>query len=117
ANYNENYTYNNSPKGKYRRETSEVGSFPANEWGLHDMHGNVWEWCEDDYHNNYDDAPSDGSAWVELDRTDTNRVLRGGSWLFNPGDCRSACRLNDSRDIIDGDFGFRVCCGPPRTLS
>ena len=116
ANYNGDSTYNNSPKGQRRGETSEVGIFPANEWGLHDMHGNVWEWCEDDYHNNYDDAPNDGSAWVESDRTKTNRLLRGGSWAALPANCRSACRNNFTR-VFDFNIGFRVCCVPPRTLS
>ena len=115
ANYNSDYTYNNSPKGECRQTTTEVGSFPANEWGFHDMHGNVWEWCEDDWHGDYEDAPNDGSAWVDSDRTKTNRVLRGGSWYINPEYCRSACRSFITRDD-DSSIGFRVCCVPPRTL-
>ena len=108
--------YGRGVLGQYRKETTEVGQFPANQFGLYDMHGNVLEWCEDDYHNNYNDAPNDGSAWVESDRTKTRRVLRGGSWDFNPGDCRSACRVSNTRVFINALVGFRVCCVPPRTL-
>ena len=110
-------TYGRGVRGQYRKETTEVGQFPANQFGLYDMHGNVLEWCEDDWHDNYEGALSDGSAWVESDRTETNRVLRGGSWDFNPGNCRSACRINLTRDDFNGSVGFRVCCVPPRTLS
>ncbi len=117
ANYNGTEIYNNGPEGEYRKQTIEVGMFPANEWGLHDMHGNVLEWCEDDWHSDYEGAPSDGSAWVESDRESTNRLLRGGSWNNDPVNCRSAYRGNDSRDGRNGNIGFRVCCVPPRTFS
>ena len=70
--------------------TAEVGSFPANPFGLHDMHGNVWEWCEDCWHDNYIGAPEDGSAWTTGDGG--RRVLRGGSWNYLPEGCRSADR-------------------------
>src|SRR5215469_15767096 len=62
--------------------TSEVGAYSANAWGLHDMHGNVWEWVDDDWHENYRDAPSDGSAWKYTGKGPEPRlcVLRGGSW-------------------------------------
>jgi formylglycine-generating enzyme required for sulfatase activity len=89
ANYDGNFTYQSEPKGQYRKQTIEVGSFPANAFGLCDMHGNVWEWCEDVYHKNYVDAPTDGKAWNvggEQDR----RLLRGGSWVNFPGYCRSS---------------------------
>ena len=83
ANYDGNYTYGNGKKGVYREKTTPVGSFPANPWGLFDMHGNVWEWCQDWY-----------GPYPKTDITDpqslTNgeaRVLRGGSWNGNPGDC------------------------------
>ena len=117
ANYDGTRTYNNGPKGEYRQQTTEVGMFPANEWGLYDMHGNVWEWCEDDWHSDYEGAPSDGSAWTESDRESARRLLRGGSWLSYPVNCGSACRNDGSRVDRSGNFGFRVCCVPPRTFS
>ena len=117
ANYKGNYTYNNSPKGEYRRETTDVGSFPANLWGLHDMHGNVWERCSDDWHSNYEGAPEDGRAWLEENATETRKLVRGGSWHSYPYRCRFAYRLSDARVFRNFRFGFRVCCEPPRTLS
>jgi formylglycine-generating enzyme required for sulfatase activity len=116
ANYDGKYTYHNGPKGENRDQTIEVGRFPGNEWGLYDMHGNVWEWCEDDYHESYKGAPDDGSAWVERERLETNRVLRGGSWFDLPWYCRSAFRRNNSRDNRNFSLGIRVCCVPPRTF-
>jgi formylglycine-generating enzyme required for sulfatase activity len=114
ANYQGSETYNNGPKGEYRGETTKVGVFPANPFGLYDMHGNVWEWCEDDWHGNYEGAPSDGSAWVELDRSNTYKLVRGGSWFNLPFSCRSASR--SSFNGINYDVGFRVVCEPPRIL-
>ena len=73
-------SYGYGPKGVYRKETTPVEQFDvANAWGLCDMHGNVWEWCLDYWHNNYEGAPTDGSAWIE-EGDSTFRVLRGGSW-------------------------------------
>ncbi|MBD2095112.1 SUMF1/EgtB/PvdO family nonheme iron enzyme [Trichocoleus sp. FACHB-591] len=110
ANYNGNYLYASEPKGKYREHTTEVGSFSPNAFGLYDMHGNVREWCLDHWHDNYEEAPSDGSAWVTGGNSDL-RLLRGGLWNFNPGYCRSA---NRSRNTLDSSYyyiGFRVVCG------
>ncbi|QSV64949.1 MAG: SUMF1/EgtB/PvdO family nonheme iron enzyme [Dolichospermum sp. DL01] len=115
ANYNGNYTYGQGQKGQYREKTTEVRIFPANPFGLYDMCGNVWEWCEDGWHENYINAPTDGSAWTSL--SSRRKLLRGGSWDSYPVYCRSAFRINDS---LDGDysyfFGFRVVCsGAART--
>ena len=111
ANYDGNYSYNESPKGEYRRETTDAGTFPANEWGLHDMHGNVWEWCEDDWHDNYKGAPEDGSAWINNDnRSQAKKLLRGGSWYDEPRYCRSAYRYGNYPVTRNIGIGFRVCC-------
>jgi formylglycine-generating enzyme required for sulfatase activity len=108
ANYNGNYTYSQGQQGIYRNETSSVGSFgSANGFGLYDMHGNVWEWCLDHWHANYEGAPTDGSAWINNNDTDS-RVLRGGSWSFDPWNCRSAYRRGSSAADRYYDFGFRV---------
>jgi formylglycine-generating enzyme required for sulfatase activity len=89
--------------------TSEVDIFPANNFGLHDMHGNVWEWCEDDWHSNYDNAPKDGTAWVEEDRDD-KRVIRGGCWDQEAERCRSSYRAYIDLFKPRAYTGFRVCC-------
>ena len=117
ANYNGNYIYGDGVKGIWEGETTEVGSFKiANEFGLYDMHGNVWEWCQDDWHNNYEDAPTDGSAWIS-NKAKINKLLRGGSWFYNPKYCRSACRNNSNLGYNNSSIGFRVVCsGAARTL-
>jgi len=114
ANYNGNYTYAAEPKGKYRGQTTEVGSFPPNAFGLYDMHGNVWECCQDTYHKSYEGAPDDGSAWVDNDND--YYLLRGGSWDDLPGYCRSAARYNTYPDDSTDDIGFRVVCVAARTI-
>ncbi|MFN6211932.1 MAG: formylglycine-generating enzyme family protein [Microcystis sp.] len=116
ANYDGNYIYAQGPKGIYRQETTPVGKFPPNAFGLYDMHGNVQEWCADAWHNNYKDAPTDGSVWIE---NGNHSPLRGGSWDLSPSYCRSASRIYYSfgRDRDHGSSnGFRVVCGAGRTL-
>ncbi|MFM7437685.1 MAG: formylglycine-generating enzyme family protein, partial [Snowella sp.] len=115
ANYNANYTYADEPKGKYRAETTTVGQFPPNNFGLYDMHGNVWEWCLDNYHANYQGAPNDGSAWREVKNDNDYHLLRGGSWDYAPRYCRSAYRLDYAYPF--NRSGFRVVCVPPRNPS
>jgi formylglycine-generating enzyme required for sulfatase activity len=110
ANYNTTDVYQLEPKEEYRGHTTDVGIFPANAFGLYDMHGNVWEWCEDVWHKNYEGAPKDGSAWVS---DDDARVLRGGAWLYNPMYCRSASRSWSIQKSSDYNYGFRVVCSSP----
>ena len=92
--------------------TSPVGRFKANAFGVHDVLGNVWEWVEDVWHDSYEGAPDDGSAWTESGNQSL-RVLRGGSWGRKPEDLRSAIRGRDGNGFRGGSFGFRVS----RTLS
>ena len=107
ANYNGEYIYGKGKIGEYRHQTTKVGSFPANIFGLYDMHGNVAEWCADTWHDKYQGAPTDGSAWSSNRRRDV-RILRGGSWLHLPGSCRSAHRLRSSPESKSDAFGFRI---------
>jgi formylglycine-generating enzyme required for sulfatase activity len=116
ANYDGNFIYEAGPKGQYRKRTTEVGHFPANAWGLQDMHGNVWEWCLDHWHDDYRMAPSDGSAWVDEGDSD-RRLLRGGSWCSYPGGCRSAFRNRRPLDSRLHSGGFRLCRFPPGLAS
>jgi len=117
VNYNGNYTYGQGSKGVYRKETTEVGSFGvANNFGLYDMHGNVWELCQDDWHSDYEGAPIDGSAWLNNEEDNNVKLLRGGSWDSNPVFCRSAYRTYRNLDDDLYTIGFRVVCsGAART--
>ena len=118
ANYDGTYTYGNGPKGVYRKQTTPVGMFPANAWGLQDMHGNVWEWCLDDWYESYVGAPVDGTAWLDGAEEkskgggEERKLLRGGSWSLSPGLCRSACRFHGQPVDAFISFGFRVVCLP-----
>ena len=89
--------------------THDVGIKLPNAWGLYDMAGNVWEWCEDDWHDNYRGAPNDGSARVDHQRSQ-QRVLRGGTWLAHPEYCRAATRYSSNSDSIFSLIGFRIVC-------
>lgn len=126
ANYNARSRFAHEPLREYRRETTPVGQFPPNSFGLYDMHGNVYEWCEDHWHKNYEGAPTDGNVWLfENDnqmmrvlrggwlrvlRGGWLRVLRGGSWFYDPLDSCSAGRSYD-REIYDSNsIGLRVVC-------
>ncbi|MCG9885419.1 MAG: SUMF1/EgtB/PvdO family nonheme iron enzyme [Cyanobacteria bacterium] len=138
ANYDGNSTYANGPKGEYRQRTSPVGQFPANGFGLQDVHGNVWEWCLDDWHNTYTNAPSHSEAWLDKNnhsqafcetiklegylesffkalgstKKSQEKLLRGGSWSDDPLGCRCAARLGWGAGDIFNSFGFRVVLLP-----
>jgi formylglycine-generating enzyme required for sulfatase activity/uncharacterized caspase-like protein len=121
ANYNGNYTYGQGPKGEYLEKTTPVGSYPPNAWGLYGMHGNVWEWCLDDWHSSYEEKPEElkqnGSiSWSSSDEDEGFKSLRGGSWVNVPRFCRSAFRGDDHPDDRDFNIGFRVVCLPARSL-
>ena len=106
ANFDGDYPYGGASKGVDLKKTTPAGSFEPNAWGLHDMHGNVYEWCEDRYHSSYEGAPTDGSAWITGGTSD--RVVRGGSWGANGRHCRSANRNRVDHDARHVDLGFRV---------
>lgn len=111
ANYNDLLSYASEPEGKHRAKTTRVGSFPPNSFGLYDLHGQVYEWCQDLWHPNYQEAPNDGSAWVTNGATEAGveyRVLRGGSWSSKPEFCRSANRVKALATDRYVNFGFRV---------
>ncbi|HBS26928.1 MAG TPA: formylglycine-generating enzyme family protein [Gammaproteobacteria bacterium] len=89
--------------------TAPVGRFQPNAWGLHDMLGNTWEWCQDHWHEDFTGAPDDGSVW-EAGNNQLPRVLRGGSWLNNPISVRSAVRSDFHPRLRVNIIGFRVSC-------
>jgi formylglycine-generating enzyme required for sulfatase activity len=112
ANYDGNFAYGRGREtGLWRKGTTPAGAFRPNAFGLRDMHGNVFEWCEDVWHERYDGAPKDGSAWVS--GGPSLRVVRGGSWYNNPRYLRSANRLGSFPSDRDNLVGFRLA----RTLS
>ena len=94
--------------------TNNVDKFQPNAFGLYDMHGNVWEWCQDDWHDNYINAPNDGSVWTI--QNGLTKVKRGGSWKNDAPGCRSACRSAKEKNKKENHIGFRVVCsGATRT--
>ncbi|BAY81314.1 hypothetical protein NIES267_07900 [Calothrix parasitica NIES-267] len=127
ANYGAIRTYADEPKGEYREKTIPVGQFPPNAFGLYDMHGNVWEWCQDNWHDNYVGAPTDGSSWITkpwnvIFGSPFTRVVRSGSWFGLPHWCCCAQRFShdnefnlipsftDDRHHIKSELGFRIAC-------
>ncbi len=107
ANYNGAFIYGQAPQGSYRHVLLDAGVFPPNAFGLYDMHGNLWEWCGDPWHENYEGAPENGRVWDERGN-DRCRMVRGGSWHETPDLCRSAARLKLPADEGDEMVGFRV---------
>jgi formylglycine-generating enzyme required for sulfatase activity len=101
--------YGDGPKGVYRGETTSVQSFSPNGNGLYDMHGNLWEWCQDYWHSGYKDAPIDGSVWIDSELNENgDRTVRGGSYGLTPQRCRSAARYFNPPVCHDNLLGFRV---------
>jgi formylglycine-generating enzyme required for sulfatase activity len=111
ANYNGTVVYNKGAKGEFREKTLQVDALEPNPWGIYQVHGNVWEWVDDCWHDSYAGAPSDGSAWTIGDSS--RRVVRGGSWIDNPRDLRAAVRLWYTADHRVDYIGFRLA----RTLT
>jgi formylglycine-generating enzyme required for sulfatase activity len=105
ANYNGDYCYADGKKGVYRQKTTPVGVFPANAWGLFDMHGNVWQWCQDWY----GDYPEKNAVDPRGPMSGTRRVARGGAWFQVPALCRSAVHVGQEPNVRNYSIGFRLC--------
>ena len=108
ANFNGEHTFRDEPRGFYFHSTNEFGKFPPNAFGLYDMHGNLWEWCADNWLDDYTSSPRDSSSYQI--RESRYRVARGGSWHEPPELCRSATRLRVLQSDADEFMGFRVVC-------
>ena len=108
ANFNGEHIFREESHGVYRHVTTEGATFPPNAFGLCDMHGNLWEWCEDTWMDDYSSSPRDGSSYQNKDGHD--RVARGGSWHEPAHLCRSAARIHFVQSDADEYVGFRVVC-------
>ena len=115
ANYDGNYSYASESQGIYINKTTPVGDFKvANNFGLFDMHGNVWEWCLDRWYKSYSSTPTHEEKWLESRTNESvTRVIRGGSWHNDPQLCRSASRLYKNSEKSSNHIGFRVTCSLP----
>ena len=118
ANYDSIYPYDQASIQDARKTTTQVNYFDiANAFGLCDMHGNVWEWCQDHWRDGYEDTASATSvAWERRTSKNFFRVRRGGSWMDGPEFCRSATRINGKLDDYGMNIGFRIACSAPRSL-
>ncbi|MDX1908392.1 MAG: formylglycine-generating enzyme family protein [Bacteroidia bacterium] len=116
--YSEGYIYAGSDKlkdvGWYNEnsggETHPVGQLSPNELGLYDLSGNIWEWCEDDWHDTYKGAPTDGGAWIDSAQRGSRRVMCGGGWSLNALYCRVSYRYGDMSAYRNNHVGLRLAC-------
>jgi len=108
ANFNGEHSFREEPRGRYIHVTTKGGTFPPNAFGLYDMHGNLWEWCADNWLDDYSSSPRDSSSYQNKDSCE--RVGRGGSWHEPPALCRSATRIRFLQTDAEEFIGFRVAC-------
>ncbi len=111
ANFFADFSFTENFEENYRNIPVAADSFWPNAFGLYNMHGNVHEWCSDDYHDSYNGAPSDANQWVS-NKANASKVMRGGSWFNDTPVCRSAARDKNTQEGRSNSFGFRVVCEP-----